>query len=53
MWGEIRIMKLYLSSVVMWFLILKATECFCRKIMKNRTDIDYKKYIKENQKIVK
>lgn len=41
-------LKIYLSSIIIWFIILSATDIILRKTIKNK-DINYKKYIKNKQ----
>lgn len=39
-------LTIYLMSVIIWIMVLKATESFGNGIMKNRTDVNYENYIK-------
>jgi hypothetical protein len=42
-------LKMYLISVIIWLIVLNATDKFAKEIIKNK-DIDYKKYTKGKSK---
>lgn len=42
-------LKIYLVSVIIYFIIFIATSKFAKEMIKNRKDIDYKEYIKNKE----